>query len=184
MTSHRKKCPHMVHFKVPRDWFETNSRHQKHYSKGGKKNRGCRGLLGRVIVLWFDCHLCCRYWVRALAMWKTLKWLIFAWLSVLCLAALPLLPWYMITFTLFQFQGLSLLHVYCRIHSKLYLFIKGQVALENNFRFVLDKSDLKSASTKKIVQKATVALEIKSVNKASRHVLHFLRSPACFSGHS
>ena len=21
---HRKKCPHMVHFKVPRDWFETN----------------------------------------------------------------------------------------------------------------------------------------------------------------
>ena len=52
MTPHRKKCPHVVHFKVPRDWFETNLRHQKRYSKGGKKIRGCRGLLGRVI-----CHL-------------------------------------------------------------------------------------------------------------------------------
>ena len=39
----------MVHFKVPRDWFETNSWHQKRYSEGGKKTRGCRGLLGRVI---------------------------------------------------------------------------------------------------------------------------------------
>ena len=38
----------MVHFNVPRDWFETNSRHQKRYSKGGKRIRGCRGLLGRV----------------------------------------------------------------------------------------------------------------------------------------
>ena len=32
---------------------------------------------------------------------------------------------------------------------------KGQVALEGNFRFVLDKSDLKSASDKKFVRKAT-----------------------------
>ena len=32
-----KKCPHMVHFNVPRDWFQTNSQHQKHYSEGGKK---------------------------------------------------------------------------------------------------------------------------------------------------
>ena len=32
----QKKC-HVAHFKVPRDWFETNSRHQKRYSKGGKK---------------------------------------------------------------------------------------------------------------------------------------------------
>ena len=31
------------------DIYETNSRHQKRYSKGGKKLRGCRGLLGRVI---------------------------------------------------------------------------------------------------------------------------------------
>ena len=45
--THKKKCPHLVHFNVPRDWFEANSRHQKRYSKGGKKNRG-RGLLGRV----------------------------------------------------------------------------------------------------------------------------------------
>ena len=37
----------------------------------------------------------------------------------------------------------------------------GQVALEDNFRFVQDKSDLKSASDKKFVRKATVALENK-----------------------
>ena len=49
MTPHRKTCRHVVHFNVPRDWFETNSRHQKRYSEGGKKNRGCRGLLGSVI---------------------------------------------------------------------------------------------------------------------------------------
>ena len=49
MTPHRKKCPHVVHFNVPRDWFESNSRHQKCYSEGGKKICGCRGLLGRVI---------------------------------------------------------------------------------------------------------------------------------------
>ena len=47
----QKKCPHVVHLNVPRDWFETNSRHQKRYSEGGKKNRGCRGLLGRVISI-------------------------------------------------------------------------------------------------------------------------------------
>lgn len=41
------------------------------------------------------------------------------------------------------------------------LYIKGQVALEGNFGFVQDKSDLKSASGKKIVRKATVALENK-----------------------
>ena len=40
-----KKCPHVVHFIVPRDWFEINSRHQKRYSEGGKKIRGCRGVL-------------------------------------------------------------------------------------------------------------------------------------------
>ena len=34
---------------APRDWFETNSWHQKRYSEVGKKIRGCRGLLGRVI---------------------------------------------------------------------------------------------------------------------------------------
>ena len=40
-----------VHFNVPRDWFETNSRHQKRFSGDGQKIRGCRGLLGRVIFL-------------------------------------------------------------------------------------------------------------------------------------
>ena len=44
-----KKCPHVVHFIVPGDWFEINSWHQKRYSEGGKKIRGCRGLLKRVI---------------------------------------------------------------------------------------------------------------------------------------
>ena len=34
----QKKCPHVVYFNaVPSDWFETNSRHQKRYSEGGKK---------------------------------------------------------------------------------------------------------------------------------------------------
>ena len=32
-----KKCHHGVQFNVARDWFETNSRHQKRYSEGGKK---------------------------------------------------------------------------------------------------------------------------------------------------
>ena len=41
------------------------------------------------------------------------------------------------------------------------LLTKGQVALEGNFRFVQDKSDLNSASDKKIVRKGTVALENK-----------------------
>ena len=36
----QKKCPHVVHFNVPRDWFETNSWHQKCYSEGGKKFLG------------------------------------------------------------------------------------------------------------------------------------------------
>ena len=39
--------------------------------------------------------------------------------------------------------------------------IQGQVALEDNFRFVLDKFDLKSASDKKFVRRATVALKNK-----------------------
>ena len=33
MTPHRKKCPYLVDFNVPRDWFEINSQHQKHYSE-------------------------------------------------------------------------------------------------------------------------------------------------------
>ena len=53
MTPHRKKCPHVVHFNVPRDWFELNSRHQKRYSEDGKKFRECRGLLRRVRIQLF-----------------------------------------------------------------------------------------------------------------------------------
>ena len=45
----QEKCLHVVHFNVPRDWFETSLHHQKRYSEGGKKNRWCRGLLGGVI---------------------------------------------------------------------------------------------------------------------------------------
>jgi len=42
----KQKNPlHMVHFKIPRGWFETNSWHQKR----GKKICGCHGLLGRVV---------------------------------------------------------------------------------------------------------------------------------------
>ena len=33
----QKNCHHVVHFIVPRVWFETNFRHQKRYSDGGKK---------------------------------------------------------------------------------------------------------------------------------------------------
>ena len=47
----QEKCPRMLHFNVPCDWFETNSWHQKCCSEGGKKICGCRGLLGRVICV-------------------------------------------------------------------------------------------------------------------------------------
>ena len=43
----QKDYPHAV----PRDWFETNSRHPKRYSEGGKKLCGSRGLLGRVVKI-------------------------------------------------------------------------------------------------------------------------------------
>ena len=33
----QEKCPHVVFFNVPRDWFETNSRHPTRYPEGGKK---------------------------------------------------------------------------------------------------------------------------------------------------
>ena len=46
----QKKCPHVVRFKVPHDWLETNLRYQNRYSKDGKKISGCRGQLGRVIT--------------------------------------------------------------------------------------------------------------------------------------
>ena len=60
MTPLRKKCPHVAHFNVPRDWFEANARHQKRSSEGGKIIRGCRGLLGIVInilVTFSHCHI-------------------------------------------------------------------------------------------------------------------------------
>ena len=30
----KKKCPHMVHFNVPCNWFEPILKHQKRYSEG------------------------------------------------------------------------------------------------------------------------------------------------------
>lgn len=42
MAPNRKKFPHVVHINVPRNWFETNSRHQDCYSEDGKLFRGCR----------------------------------------------------------------------------------------------------------------------------------------------
>ena len=57
------KVHHVVHFNVPRGSFETNSRLQKRYSEGGKKNRGCRGLLGRIIsVRLFQLNISLKYW--------------------------------------------------------------------------------------------------------------------------
>ena len=32
-AKHRKKCPHVVHFNIARDWFETYSRIKKRYSE-------------------------------------------------------------------------------------------------------------------------------------------------------
>ena len=39
----QEKCPHVVHFNVPRESFEPRG------IKNGRKIRGCRGLLGVVI---------------------------------------------------------------------------------------------------------------------------------------
>ena len=49
---HVMNAHHVVHFNVPRDWFELNSRHQKRYSEGGKKIRGCRRHQKRIIPGW------------------------------------------------------------------------------------------------------------------------------------
>ena len=38
----KKKCPHVVHFNIPCDWFETNSRRQKRYSEDDKSNNPSR----------------------------------------------------------------------------------------------------------------------------------------------
>ena len=55
------------------------------------------------------------------------------------------------------------------------LVSKGQVALEGNFRFGLDKSDLKSASDKKILSgKLQSHLRTKSVNKTQHHAVSAL----------
>ena len=43
--------PHVVHFNLPHDWFETNLWRQKDYAKGGKNICGCRSLLGRVVYI-------------------------------------------------------------------------------------------------------------------------------------
>ena len=50
---------------------------------------------------------------------------------------------------------------YGLLNYNIHFFAEGQVALEGNFRFLQDKSDLKSASDNKFVRKATVAVENK-----------------------
>ena len=67
---------------------------------------------------------------------------------------------------------------------------KGQVALEGNFGFVLDKSVLKSASDKKIVRKAKVALQTKICEQIKHNTMLWaprdsrLSNWTCFSAHS
>ena len=48
----QKKCPHMVHFNVPGDWFETNLQYQKRHFEGSQKFVG-------VAVYWEE-QWCCR----------------------------------------------------------------------------------------------------------------------------
>ena len=50
----QNKFPHVVHFNVPRGLFETNSRHKIRYSEDCKRIRGCRGILGRVMLYLTD----------------------------------------------------------------------------------------------------------------------------------
>ena len=52
-------------------------------------------------------------------------------------------------------------HKKARFIGQVVRSISAVLPLENNFRFVQDESDLKSASDKKFVQEATVALENK-----------------------
>lgn len=56
LTSHRKKCPRVVHFNVPRNWFERNSRDQKHYSEGGKKISWVSRSTGKSSILFLSKH--------------------------------------------------------------------------------------------------------------------------------
>ena len=35
-----KTCPHMVHFNISQDWFETKLWHQKHFSEHAKRFMG------------------------------------------------------------------------------------------------------------------------------------------------
>ena len=54
---------HVVHFNVSRDWSETNPRHQKRFSKGGKKKIGrCRSLLGKVTVPFASLMVVLKMW--------------------------------------------------------------------------------------------------------------------------
>ena len=45
----QERCHRMVHFNVPRDWFEQTCSIKKVTLKVAKKICECRGLLGRVI---------------------------------------------------------------------------------------------------------------------------------------
>ena len=62
-------------------------------------------------------------------------------------------------------------------HSQIIWFL-GPSRTRGQFWIVQDKSDLKSASDKKIVRKAIVALERKYVNKTSHHAVSVTQFPA------
>ena len=47
----QKKCSHVVHFNVPRDWFEINSRDQKGYNEDVKNLRVSRSTGKRNIFI-------------------------------------------------------------------------------------------------------------------------------------
>ena len=49
----QEKCPHVVHFNVPSDWFELNSPHKKRYSEGGKKNSWVSDFTGKILFKMF-----------------------------------------------------------------------------------------------------------------------------------
>ena len=68
-----------------------------------------------------------------------------------------------IHFFWFKVQFLSITSSRIALHAQLFdtVNVNNTLTLEGNFRFVLDKSDLKSASDKKFVRKATVALKNK-----------------------
>ena len=60
----QEKCPYVVHFNAPCDWFETTSQHR--YCEGGKNIFGSRSLLGREVT---------NRWYHSIFFSKEVPWL-------------------------------------------------------------------------------------------------------------